>query len=441
MSHFFINTITVGTVLGVIVFLHELGHFLAAKGFGIRVEVFSLGFGKRLFGFRRGDTDYRISALPLGGYVRMAGENPGDERTGSPDEFLSKPRWQRFFVAIAGPAMNILLAVGLLVVVYMHQFPRNSYLDQPAVVAAVQAHTPAEAAGIQSQDRIVRINGITNPTWEQVGMQAAVSTGHPMQLDLLRQGRVVSATLNPPPPSSDGDQALGLVPIQQVEIEAINAGSPAARAGLQPDDRIVAINHISILDPGTLVQTIHKSGGKPVTLTVDRHGKALQFQVTPQLQTLGGKKQYLLGVALSVGSDYVPLPFSEALHESLRSNRQYSLLILDLVGKLVSHQASLASLQGPIGIASMTGEAVRQPTMLPLVGITAMISLNLGILNLLPIPVLDGGMILFLLIEGLLRRDVSLRVKERFYQLGAVFLLILMTVVVYNDIVRIVVHQ
>lgn len=441
MSHFFINTITVGIVLGVIVFLHELGHFLAAKWFGIRVEVFSLGFGKRIFGFRRGDTDYRISVLPLGGYVRMAGENPGDERTGSPDEFLSKPRWQRFFVAIAGPAMNILLAIGLLVVVYMRQYPRNSYLDQPAVVAAVQPQTPAQAAGIQPQDRIVRINSVTNPTWEQVGMQAAVSTGHPMHVDLLRQGRVISTTLNPPPPSSDGDQALGLVPIQNVEIEAVNANSPASRAGLQPGDRILSIDQQRVLDPDTLVETIHNSGGKPVALTVERNHQTVQLAVTPQLQTLAGKKQYLLGVALSVGSDYVPLPFTEAVRESLRSNRQYSMLILDLVGKLVSRQASLSSLQGPIGIATMTGEAVRQPTLLPLVGITSMISLNLGILNLLPIPVLDGGMILFLLIEGLLRRDVSLRVKERFYQVGAVFLLILMTVVVYNDIVRIVVHQ
>lgn len=440
MSHFFINTITVALVLGVIVFIHELGHFVAAKSFGIRVDVFSLGFGKRLFGFRRGVTDYRISVLPLGGYVRMAGENPGDERTGSPDEFLSKPRWQRFVVAIAGPAMNILLAIGLLVIVYMVQFPRNSYLDQSAVVALVDANSPAAQAGIQAGDRILRIDGVNNPTWEQVGMQAAVSTGHPIEVDVLRQGKIIQTHLTPPTPDSEGNQVLGLVPRQEVVIEAIDPGSAAAKAGLKAGDRIVAINHTPVLDPGTLVKSIHDSAGKAVALTVLRKGQTIDISITPKTEMQDGQRQYRIGVALSSGVRFVSLSFPEALKESLRSNRQSSMLILDLLGKLVAHRASITSLQGPIGIATLTGEAVRQPTLVPLVWITSMISLNLGILNLLPIPVLDGGMILFLLIEGLLRRDLSLRVKERVYQLGAAFLLILMTVVVYNDIIRIV-HQ
>lgn len=440
MSHFFINTITVALVLGVIVFIHEFGHFVAAKSFGIRVDVFSLGFGKRLFGFRYGVTDYRISALPLGGYVRMAGENPGDELTGNPDEFLSKPRWQRFIVAIAGPAMNVLLAIGLLVMVYMVQFPRNSYLDQAAVVATVDANSPAATAGIQPGDRILRIDGVSNPTWEQVGMRAAVSAGHAIEVDVLRQGKIVETHLTPPSPDSQGDQILGLVPRQEVVIEAIDPGSAAAKAGMQAGDRIVAVNRIPILDPTTLVNAIHASAGKPVTLTVQRKQQALALTVAPKTEIQGNQREYRIGVALSSGVHFVSLSFPEAFKESLRSNRQSSLLILDLLGKLVAHRASISSLQGPIGIATLTGEAVRQPTLVPLVWITSMISLNLGILNLLPIPVLDGGMILFLLIEGLLRRDLSLRVKERVYQMGAAFLLILMTVVVYNDIIRIV-HQ
>jgi regulator of sigma E protease len=399
-----------------------------------------LGFGKRMFGFRRGVTDYRISVLPLGGYVRMAGENPGDELTGSPDEFLSKPRWQRFVVAIAGPAMNILLAIGLLVIVYMVQFPRNSYLDQSAVVAAVESNTPAAQAGIEAGDRILRIDGVNNPTWEQVGMQAAVSTGHPIEVDVLRQGKIIQTHLTPPSPDSEGNQVLGLVPRQEVVIEAIDPGSAAAKAGLKAGDRIVAINHTPVLDPGTLVKSIHESAGNPVAMTVLRQGQTIDKSITPKTEMQDGQRQYRIGVALSSGVRFVSLSFPEAIKESLRSNRQSSMLILDLLGKLVAHRASITSLQGPIGIATLTGEAVRQPTLVPLVWITSMISLNLGILNLLPIPVLDGGMILFLLIEGLLRRDLSLRVKERVYQLGAAFLLILMTVVVYNDIIRIV-HQ
>ncbi len=440
MSHFFINTLTVALVLGVIVFIHEFGHFVAAKSFGIRVDVFSLGFGKRLFGFRRGVTDYRISALPLGGYVRMAGENPGDELTGNPDEFLSKPRWQRFIVAIAGPTMNVLLAVGLLVLVYMVQFPRNSYLDQAAVVATVDANSPAATAGIEPGDRILRIDGVSNPTWEQVGMRAAVSAGHAIEVDVLRQGKIIETHLTPPSPDSQGDQILGLVPRQEVVIEAIDPGSAAAKAGMQAGDRIVAVNRIPILDPTTLVKAIHASAGKPVNLTVQRKQQALTLTVAPKTEVQGNQREYRIGVALSSGVHFVSLSFPEAFKESLRSNQQSSLLILDLLGKLVAHRASISSLQGPIGIATLTGEAVRQPTLVPLVWITSMISLNLGILNLLPIPVLDGGMILFLLIEGLLRRDLSLRVKERVYQMGAAFLLILMTVVVYNDIIRIV-HQ
>jgi regulator of sigma E protease len=308
------------------------------------------------------------------------------------------------------------------------------------VVAAVESNTPAAQAGIQAGDRILRIDGVNNPTWEQVGMQAAVSTGHPIEVDVLRQGKIIQTHLTPPSPDSEGNQVLGLVPRQEVVIEAIDPGSAAAKAGLKAGDRIVAINHTPVLDPGTLVKSIHESAGNPVAMTVLRQGQTIDKSITPKTEMQDGQRQYRIGVALSSGVRFVSLSFPEAIKESLRSNRQSSMLILDLLGKLVAHRASITSLQGPIGIATLTGEAVRQPTLVPLVWITSMISLNLGILNLLPIPVLDGGMILFLLIEGLLRRDLSLRVKERVYQLGAAFLLILMTVVVYNDIIRIV-HQ
>lgn len=455
MNHIVVNTIAVAVVLGVIVFVHELGHFVAAKAFGVRVETFSLGFGRRLLGIRHGDTDYRISVLPLGGYVKMAGENPLEDRSGqsaAPDELLAKPRWQRFVIAVAGPAMNVALAIGLLIPVYMKEFPRNSVLDQPAVIAEVQPHSPASAAGLQPQDRIVAIDSAPNPTWETVFLKAAVSVGHPVPLTLNRQGTLVHTVIVPKLEDPSDPPDLGVAPEQVTRFGSITAHSPAEQAGLHAGDVALSLNGTRVLDPGGLVQQIQDAepaaastklgtAGRPLTLTVRRDGVTRSLTIAPQLTEYEGSRRWMIGAAFVNDTTYVSLPFSQAVKQSLADNKQYSMVILDLVGKLVSHQASIKTLQSPVGIASATGEAARAPTLLPLFSITSLISLNLGILNLLPIPVLDGGMILLLLIEGIMRHEISARVKERVYQGGFAFLLILMTVVVYNDIVRAVVSK
>src|SRR5246127_5832600 len=168
MSHFFVSIVAMAAVLGVMILIHEWGHYAAAKYFKVRVEVFSIGFGKRLIGFRQGETDYRISAIPLGGYVKMSGENPMDERTGDPGEFLSHSRWHRFLIAIAGPAMNILFAIFLLTCVYLVHYEYPIFLDKPAVIEGVKHDSAAARAGLQPGDRIVKVDGIDNPTWEQL---------------------------------------------------------------------------------------------------------------------------------------------------------------------------------------------------------------------------------------------------------------------------------
>lgn len=438
-----IDIIAVTIVLGVIIFLHELGHFLAAKFFRVRVETFSLGFGTRLFGFKAGETDYRISALPLGGYVKMAGEMPGElaqQVVVRPGDLASKPRWQRLIIIVAGPAMNVILAIGLLVPIYMAQFPRDSVLDQPAVVASVEPNTPAASAGLQPFDRIIAVDGVRDPTWEQVGMRAAVSEDHPLPVTIARGSRILHATLTP----NSQQQAtfgLGVVPAMPVVFAAVTPGSPAAQGGLQPGDRVLDLNGRRLGNPRELTDALQAAAGKPVALTLWRQGRPVQARVAArdELQP-DGHKRWMIGVELQT-VQFVHLPFGQAVQQSLADNRRYSTLIMDLVGRLVTHQASLKSLQGPVSIADMAGQLARQSSLVPLVGFTSMISLNLGILNLLPIPILDGGTILFLLVESVLRHDVSLRVKERIYQAGFAFLVLLMTFVIYNDIVRVVTQR
>jgi regulator of sigma E protease len=454
LNNFLINTLAVAVVLGVIVFVHELGHFLAAKLFGVRVETFSLGFGKRLLGVTWGGTDYRISLLPVGGYVKMAGENPMDQPSGKPDEFLSKPRWQRFVIAIAGPVMNAVLAVGLLIPVYMRRYARDPVVDHAAVVAAVEPGSPGTAAGMEPRDRIVNIDGTRNPTWEAVYLKAAVSVDHALAVTLDRGGKLIHTQLTPRSDGPDNPPVLGLAPEEPARFGSISPGSPAQKAGVAPGDRVLAVNGHPVLYPGDVIALIQEAEpgraatalgtvGKPVRLEVRHNGRTRTVEAEPTLRVnptvAGSPRQWMIGAAFVSDVSYVRLPFMQALQHSLEDNKRYSMVILDLVGKLVSHHASIQNLQGPVGIASVTGEAARAPTLLPLFSVTSLISLNLGILNLLPIPVLDGGMILFLFIEGILRHDISLRFKERVYQVGFAFLLILMTVVVYNDIVRAVV--
>ena len=232
-----------GIVLGLMILIHEFGHFAVAKYFGVRVEVFSIGFGKRLLGFTKGETDYRISAIPLGGYVKMSGENPMDDRTGDPGEFLSHPRWQRFIIALAGPAMNIMLAVALLTGVYMVHYEYPAFLDEPAVVGWVHPNTPAEKAGIQKGDRIVRVEEIENPNWEQVDVKDALSPNQPLKFGIERDGKVMEKVLVPEPFGPNQYGSVGWAPQESsVTLTIVEPGMPAQKAGIKIGDRILTAN-------------------------------------------------------------------------------------------------------------------------------------------------------------------------------------------------------
>jgi len=427
-----------GIVLGFMILIHEFGHYAAAKYFGVRVEVFSIGFGKRLLGFKKGGTDYRISAIPLGGYVKMSGENPMDDRTGDLGEFLSHPRWQRFIVALAGPAMNIMLAVALLTGVYMVHYEYPAVLDEPAVVGWVNPNTPAEKAGIQTGDKIVRVEDIENPNWEQVDVKAALSPNQPLKFGLERDGKVTEKVLVPEPfgPNQYGD--VGWVPKESnVPLTVVEHGMPAEKAGLKIGDQILTANGQDIPALQALVQMLNRTKDQPLEMVVLRNGQKQTFTVKPTLAPGGPSQElrYRIGIA-SVPTKVVKLDFADALKRSLSDNKKSSFLILELLQKMVRHKVSMRQVDGPIGIGSAVGQAAREQGWTPLLLITAAISLNLGIMNLLPIPILDGGVILLLFIESLMQKEISLPIKERIYQAAFVFLVLFAVMVIYNDLVK-----
>ena len=437
MESFLIAVVSMAVVLGIMILVHEFGHYAAAKLCGVRVDVFSIGFGKRLVGFRRGETDYRISALPLGGYVKMAGENPLESRSGAPDEFSSHPRWQRFIIAIAGPAMNIFLAIGLLTGVYMVHYEHPVYLDQPALIGWVIENSPAAKAGIQAGDRITRIENVQSPTWEDVLLKTAVETNQPISVAVQRNGQILEKEVQPDAQGSDPEQyrTLGWVQDEPITVTQLEPNMPAAKAGIQLGDQIVAINGVAVRSLFSVIHYLQQSGNKPVDITAVRNGHELRFTATPIMTDEGGQKRYRLGFQ-SEPVRVDKLPFDQALSRSIEENKKYSVLILNLVHKMVARETSIKQMEGPIGIARASGQAAREPGWTPLLSLMAGISLNLGIFNLLPIPILDGGMILMLLIESTIRRDISMRIKERIYQTAFVFLVLFAVVVIYNDIMK-----
>jgi regulator of sigma E protease len=437
MAHFFLTAVTMAIVLGVMILIHEWGHYAAAKFFKVRVEVFSIGFGKRLLGFRRGETDYRISAIPLGGYVKMSGENPMDERTGDPGEFLSHPRWQRFIIAIAGPFMNIVLAVGLLTVVYMVHYEYPAFVDQPGVIAYVKSGSAAAQIGLQPGDRITRIAGIENPTWEQIGLKVMLSPNEGLPITIDRGGQILEKTIIPKPITTSEVGSAGWSPEQSIVVADVDAGMPAAKAGLKEGDEIIAVDGKPVRVIDALIDRLQETKDQVVDVDVLRGDKRMTFKLQPVLADAEDKtKRYRVGFESTARMKVGQLSLIPAFQRSLEDNKRYSLVLLELIQKMAQAKVSMRQVEGPIGIGSAIGHAVTEKGWTPLLGLTAGISLNLGIFNLLPIPILDGGVILLLLIESLMRRDISLQIKERIYQAAFVFLVLFAVTVIYNDIAK-----
>jgi len=426
-------------VLGVLVFVHELGHFLLARWHGVRVLTFSLGFGPKLLSFRRGDTEYCLSAIPLGGYVKMAGENPEDNPHGAADEFMSKSKWQRFQILLAGPAMNMILAVLVLALVLMQGDRVLAFLSKPAVIGVVQAGSPAEVAGIQAGDEVVKINGRAISTWEELDM--AVSSKPDLDVEFaLRRGGVERTITVRPAASKVAMQSdttfevgtIGVLPDVYPVIDAVNPGDPAEKAGVQRGDKIKRIEGTRMVYSRNVSDVLRTRGGQPTTLLIERGGAELTLVVTPEQRG----DNAVIGVTLGNETvSYTPGPV-EALGLSVQRNVQTAGLILRTLGELFSGKASPKQLMGPVGIATLSGESARRGWV-ELFALMASISLNLGLLNLLPIPVLDGGHMAIMGMEAIARRDFSTEVKEKMLFAGFVLIMALMVTVIYNDLTRV----
>ncbi len=430
-----VNALALLFVLGVLIFVHELGHFLVAKYFGVGVEVFSLGFGKRVAGFRRGDTDYRLSLLPLGGYVKMVGENPDEELSGADNEYLGKPKWQRFLVLIAGPAMNIALAFILTVGVYQLGIRVQADSDDPVVIGLVQADSPAAEAGLQPGDRIVTVDGETMPNWEQFRTRILISANQPMNFGVIRGGAEITLPITPMASGEQGTGLIGVIAPVPPEVGPVAEDGMAAEAGLQPGDRIVGIDGVVISHWNRLVELLSSRPGEPLTLSVDRAGSRFETTLTPQL---GDNDLLDVGFAPNPANFFEvrSYPLGEAMVEAGRKLRRDSLLLGEILKRLFTGRMSVKTLSGPIEIARFSGAATRTGDPSVVMSFMAFISLQLGILNLLPIPVLDGGQVALILFEGAIRRDLSLRVKERIMQVGLVMLVSLMVVVLTLDLTK-----
>jgi regulator of sigma E protease len=439
-------------VLGITITIHEFGHFAMAKLLKIRVLVFSLGFGPRLAGFTRGGTEYRLSPIPLGGYVKMAGEAFDEERSGSPEEFLSHPKWHRFLVALAGPFMNIALAVVILTVSYMEGVYAPKYLKQPPMVGPVVADSAARRAGLATGDRILSVRGNDVHTWEEMEIALATTPKDDLDVIVLRGGEKLRLHFEPPEKAQIDTTALGFkYSIDRTIVASVSPNSPAQSAGLQDGDEILSVrghgqtgrNHDEILN------IISASKGIPLSFEVRRSigpgpGKSaatspgdanastqtLQLTITPIED--GGR--VMVGFFPEIPGDLEKFGVAGAVIQSIRRNYEMSALTFRIIGRIFKGSASVKTISGPLEIARISGSAARSGSLRVFIGFLGIISLQLGVFNLLPIPVLDGGVIALILLEGIIRRDLNLRLKERIMQAGILFLILLMGLVVVNDL-------
>ena len=426
-------------VLGALIFIHEFGHFFVAKLFGIRVETFSLGFGPRLFGFQRGHTMYQVSAIPLGGYVKMMGENPDEALSGTGEEFLSRSKPVRFAVLVMGAGMNLVLAVLIFWVLFMAGMQEPAYLGEPPVVGAVQRASPADEAGLRPGDEILAVGDREVPSWLQFSIQVQLNPNTETTLRIRREGKESTLPIHigvPPiedPREKYGMGYAGVQPYVPRHVLEIIPGAPAEAAGFLADDELWRLGEKRIYDYRTFAEAVEANPGVPLQVTVLRQGREVELSVVPREED----GEVRIGATFTLGVLLKRHPPLGALRASLELNWNSAGLLFQTLRnlKIFGGNIGARAMSGPVEIARFSGEALRAGWR-TFFSFMALVSLQLGILNLLPIPVLDGGHIFVLLLEGVLRRDFSMQVKERLMQVGFLFLVTVMGVVISIDLIK-----
>jgi regulator of sigma E protease len=434
-------TIAAGIVmLGILVFVHELGHFTVAKLCGVKVLKFSLGFGPRLVSRQWGETEYMVCAIPLGGYVQMLGEGGGEQGEDAaipPDQehrsFAKQSLARRMSIVAAGPAMNLVLPFLVLPLAYLVGVNLPAYLDQPPCVGYVIPGSIADEAGFENGDCIVAISGQTVENWTDTGPALVNGAGAPVVFRLDRAGGIAELTVAEDHSTLEGLQSIGLLPHQDAVIGTLAPGMPASESGLETGDKIISIGDHVIVSWYELKDVIQEVGGRPVTIVVERNQEQRSFQIVPKQVDDG--KDYLIGIAPN--QDTVFKRFS--LGESIKAGAERSMGLIELtlvfIQKLFAGHVSTSNIGGPITVVQIAGQAA-QTDLSSILSVLAFLSIQLGILNLLPIPILDGGHLFFYAFEMVFRRPLSLRAREWAQQLGLILLIMLMVLAFYNDIVR-----
>jgi regulator of sigma E protease len=426
-------------LLGVMIIIHELGHYWAALLCDVRVESFSLGFGPRLFGFKIGETDFRFSAILFGGYVKMLGQDDLAVDAGTnpdPRSFMNKPRYQRLFIAAAGPAMNILLSIAILTGLYMNRFPKEPNPKSTAVVGHIEKGSPAALAGVQENDTIVEFDGKKNPTWDDIGLDTLLAAGQVIPIKVKRGETGPVVDLNVTPKTDPRTQAgyIGWREQGEVRVTGLRKGYAAEQAGLKAGDIVISANNQPVRSTSKLIEIVTETKGAPIDLVYSRNDQRNKVVVQPKYDD--SVKRWLIGVDMQPAYVIVKLGFMEAFEESIKANLKGATLIFRTVKGMLMMRISPKQLDGPVRIASLAADAAKGGVE-HFLSLMALVSLNLAIFNLLPIPVLDGGMILVLLIEMIRGRDLPLQFKERVLQVGLAFLLMMVVFVLYNDISKV----
>jgi len=418
-------------VLGIIVLVHELGHYVAARLMKIRVEVFSFGMGKRLFGKKVGDTDFRVSLVPVGGFVRMAGEEDFDPEHAAPDQFMAKNRAQKIFTLVMGPLMNLVLALLLIVLVNMGGVEMDSYKLEKPLIGYIEKGSPAEKAGLLPGDVLLAINGRKTPNWKEVEITIGTNPKEKLKIDFSRDGMRRTTELKVATSSRYEIGYAGFYWQLPAVIGDIVKNYPAWKAGLKPGDRITAVDGRPVANYFVLADLIHASPGKPMDLAYQRNGLALSARLTPVLENGVG----VIGFTVRVASTKIRYGLAAAVANSFQEAGRLTFLTFNAFKKMIQRKISVKSFSGPLEIARVSQQAL-ESGFSNFFMLIAFISLQLGIVNLFPIPGLDGGLLLIFTIEAAIRRDLNQKFKNILLYAGFAFLIGLMVFIILNDIAK-----